>query len=240
MGESLLKTLATSDEPAIRWKVRVHVLGEDPESRAIRRLRSTIRRSARVRQILDGHAALMPIRSYAKWRGGHWVLLTLADLGYPEGDETLEPLRDQMLATWLGKPYYKDSVRTGSGPAGPGVPLINGRYRRCGSQQGAALLATVRLGIDDGRSHDLVERLLYWQWPDGGWNCDVRPEAATSSVHETLLPMRGLAAYAQRTGTKDTDARRAARDAAEVLLTRSVVFRRSTGELVHKDWARLH
>lgn len=229
-----------SDEPSVRWKVRVHVLGEDPESRAIRRLRSAIRRSARVRQILDGQAALMPIRSYAKWRGGHWVLLSLADLGYPEGDDALLAIRDQMLGTWLARHYYKDAVRTDARPAGSGVPVIDGRHRRCGSQQGAALLSTVRLGIDDGRSHDLVERLLHWQWPDGGWNCDVRPEAATSSVHETLLPMRGLAAYAQRSGTTESEVQRAVRNAAEVLLTRSVVFRRSTGELVHKDWAQLH
>lgn len=237
---SVLKSLMGSEEPSVHWKVRVHVLGEDPDSLAIRRLRNTIRRSVRVRQILDGHAALAPIRSYAKWRGGHWVLLTLADLGYPEGDETLAPIRDEMLATWLSKPYYKDVVRGDSRPGGPGVPVINGRHRRCGSQQGAALLSTVRLGIDDGRGHDLVERLQHWQWPDGGWNCDVRPEAATSSVHETLLPMRGLVAYAHENDTKDTTARRAARDAAEVLLTRAVVFRRSTGELVHKDWAALH
>jgi hypothetical protein len=64
-----------------------------------------------------------------------------------------------------------------------------------GSQQGNALWYLITLGLADGRTGGLAERLLLWQWPDGGWNCDRRPGASKSSFYETLLPMRGLAAH---------------------------------------------
>ena len=70
-----------------------------------------------------------------------------------------------------------------------------GRYRAHGSQHGNALLAVIRLGLVDDRAPRLVERLLHWQWPDGGWNCDRDPAADTSSFMETLPPMRALAAW---------------------------------------------
>jgi hypothetical protein len=81
-----------------------------------------------------------------------------------------------------------------------GVPVIRGRARRCASQQGNALYAAVVLGLLDERGRRLARLLLRWQWPDGGWNCDRRPEAATSSFWESLIPLRGLAAYARATG----------------------------------------
>jgi hypothetical protein len=44
------------------------------------------------------------------------------------------------------------------------------------------------LGLCDDRTDELVSRLVTWQWPDGGWNCDKRSGALTSSFQETLLP----------------------------------------------------
>jgi hypothetical protein len=80
-------------------------------------------------------------------------------------------------------------------------------------------LAQLCLGIvDEERVPRLVERLIAMQWPDGGWNCDKRPGARTSSVQETLLPLRGLALWARL--RKDAAAGQAARRAAEFLLER--------------------
>jgi hypothetical protein len=64
---------------------------------------------------------------------------------------------------------------------------------------------------------------MAWQWPDGGWNCDKRPQARASSFHETLLPLRGLSLYATTGG--DVAARAAvSRDrAAELLLSRRLL-----------------
>jgi hypothetical protein len=215
------------------------VLGEDPESPPLRRLREEIRRSGTVRRLLDGYAALRP-GCYTKWQGSHWVLAALADIGHPPGDESLLPLREQLLRTWLAARYLREVEVPDGSPSGSraAVPVVAGRHRRCGSQQGSALLSVVRLGLEDERSNRLVELLRRWQWPDGGWNCDGDPAAASSSVYETLLPMRGLAAYAQ--AHADPAARAAAHRAAEVLLTRRVLFRRTTGRIIRKEWAQLH
>jgi hypothetical protein len=227
--------LLPSEEPSIWWKVRVQVLGEDRDvRRRIRRLQDEVRRSPRARRLLDGHAELRP-GNYGKWQGGHWVLAALADLGYPPGDVDLLPISDRMLRIWLAARYRRevDASDLPGGSSRTAVPVLNGRARRCGSQQGCALLSVVRLGLDDERADQLVERLVHWQWPDGGWNCDRRPEAVSSSVHETLLPMRGLAAYARV--HDDATAEAAAKHAAEVLLERRLLFHRSTGRLIHSD-----
>ena len=69
---------------------------------------------------------------------------------------------------------------------------------------------------------------------DGGWNCDKRPGARTSSVQETLLPLRGLIHWYRATG--DERAWRAARRAAEFLLARRLLWRKSDGALIEPEW----
>lgn len=233
----VISRLLSSGEPSIRWRVRTAVLGEPGDSQEIRLLQDEIRGSARVRTILDACDGLHP---YAKWRGSHWALLSLAAVGYPPGDPALNPLRDAVLDTWLAPRFMNDQdvARVTAPGIALAVPRVRGRSRRCGSQQGGALLAIVRLGIDDGRAGTLADRLRDWQWPDGGWNCDRKPETTMSSVNETLLPMRGLAAYAD--AADDTTARRAATAAAEVLLTRRVAWRRTSGEPITPAVMKLH
>lgn len=227
--------LLRSAEPSVRWKVRRWVLGEPPDGGPMRQLREEIRRSARVRALLADRDG-MPRDVYTKWQGAHWVLATLADIGYPEGDAELAPLRDRVLDRWLDAHYYREVGADAHRQRG--VRVINGRARRCGSMHGNALLALTRLGFTGERTAALAERLMHWQWPDGGWNCDRNPAAAMSSLHETLLPMRGLASHAQVTG--DRSAARAARRAAEVLLERRLFRRRRDGEVIQRDMIRLH
>ena len=122
-----MRALLASDEPSIRWKVRVGVLREDPTSLAIRRLQGVIRRSARVTALLEGHDAARA-STYAKWGGAHWVLASLADLGYPAGDDRLVALRDEVLETWLHPRYFRsrrrhDIARTVCPDRGPCPPL---------------------------------------------------------------------------------------------------------------------
>jgi hypothetical protein len=167
------------------------------------------------------------------------VLLALADIGYPHGDPDLEPIAADVMRTWLSPRYYAEFTATTRNDRQPGVAVMDGRHRRCGSQHGGALLAAVGLGLQTGNCDRLVERLCHWQWPDGGWNCDRNLSAAISSVHETLLPMRGLAAYAD--SRSDAAARSAANRAAEALLDRRVIYRRSDpSRVVRQEWAKLH
>src|SRR5688572_28814319 len=112
MTTAIVNALLKSEEPSIRWKTRVHVLGDDRKSKAVRALEEEIRRSPRVRALLSRRDQLgrpgTARKVYYKWQGLHWVLASLADLGYPEGDESLHPLRDRVLELWLGPSYYKE------------------------------------------------------------------------------------------------------------------------------------
>ena len=242
--EQVCQTLPRSKEPSVRWKARVHVLQEDPRSRPIRDLGELIRRSPRVRALLahrDSHGRLRPVGNpYSKWQGAHWVLATLADIGYPRADRSLSAMRDQVLDRWLGDVYYHefDAKTEAEAYRGVGVPRMRGRYRRCASQQGNALYFLTKLGLADGRVDALVERLLLWQWPDGGWNCDKHPSADTSSFWESRHPMLGLALHAAR--TKNHAAREAATRAAEVFLSRHLFLERHSGRIMNPEFLRLH
>jgi hypothetical protein len=135
-------------------------------------------------------------------------LLRLADLDYPPRSRAIKHAIDNALPWLLSHE----------------PPILKGRARRCGSQQGAAVLYCTRLGHgDDPRVGTLVERLLAWQWPDGGWNCDKRPGADHSSFHETWLPLWGLAEYWRLTG--NTQVKAGVDRAAELLLSHGL-FRR--------------
>jgi hypothetical protein len=244
--ESIVEDLLASAEPAIRWKVRAHVLCEPAGSPAMTALREEVRGSAVVRRLLapfdagghrgPGAAQARRPAVYAKWQGAHWVLAALADLGYPPGDEALHPLREQVLDTWLAEAYHRDvEVATKAAVYRvSGVPVMRGRHRAHASQQGNALWSLVTLGLADDRCDGLADLLLHWQWPDGGWNCDRDPAADTSSFFETLLPMRGL--WAHGTGR----ATAAARAAAEVFLERRLAYRRGTGALIRAEFVKLH
>jgi len=239
-----LDRLLASDEPSIRYKVRVGMLGESESSRRIRSLRRAIRASPRVAALLAGRASdgrlLRGRHVYQKWQGAHWVMAALADLGYPPGDRDLAPMRDQLLDAWLAPQFYDEFECPSRAKAysRDGVPVMRGRYRRCASQQGNALYAIVTLGLADERTEALVERLLHWQWPDGGWNCDKDPGADSSSFMETLTPLRGLAAFARESG--DSTVGVAVGRAASVFLERQLFKRRSTGAVIRDEFVRLH
>jgi len=90
----------------------------------------------------------------------------------------------------------------------------------------------------DGRCHVLANKLLAYQWPEGGWNCDRRAEACHPSFHESLIPMRALNAYARI--TRSPKAKDALRVAAEMFLERNLLFRKSTGEVIRPRLAATH
>jgi hypothetical protein len=242
--EPVVERLLASREPSVRWKTRVHVLGESPARRPLRALQAEIRESPRVRKLLAGRDAagrLAPVRNvYDKWRGAHWVLASLADLGYPAGDRELLPLRDQVLERWLAPDFYQEFAveKRSQVYRQRGVPVMQGRHRRCASQQGNALWSILTLGLADERAGELVERLLHWQWPDGGWNCDRDPDASHSSFMESILPLRALALAARETG--DARAGAAAGRAGEIFLTRNLFKRRRDGAVMRREFVKLH
>ncbi len=227
---AVLDALLALDEPSIHYKVQVALAGLDPTTAEARRLRDTIRRSRRVQQLLSERTAegTIPRHPYSKWDGAHWVLVTLADLNYPPGDLALAPLREQVLA-WLFSEQHQRQLQQRT---------IAGRVRAHASFEGNAIYALRKLGLADRRVDVLVERLLAWQWPDGGWNCDLNPDARTSSFTETLVPLRGLALFGKQTG--NAEVAQAVRRAAEVFLARCLFRRQTTGAPISERFLRLH
>lgn len=226
--EDIFARLLASAEPAVRLKLLVHVLGQDPYSLETMIQGRQVAASPLMQRLLSGRddSGSIPYHPYKKWVGAHWVLSVLADLGYPPGDESLIPLRDQVYDWLLSEEHARD------------IPVIDGRARRCASQEGNAVYYTMALGLADERTEELVQRLIHWQWPDGGWNCDRRPEAAKSSFHETLIPMRGLIWHSRLTAAGDSGL--AARRAAEVFLRRSMFRRLSDGSVIDPHFTELH
>ena len=113
----VVSRLLASGEASTCYKMLVHVLGQDPGSAEARRLQEEIKNSARVQALLSerDEDGTIPYHPYAKWYGAHWVLASLADIGYPAGDESLVPLREQVFE-WLFGQDHQESIRTISIP----------------------------------------------------------------------------------------------------------------------------
>lgn len=225
---SIIDKLVKSDEPSVRFKVLVNVLGKELESVEIIRLQQEIKSCPRVRLLLSerGKDGKIPFHPYAKWYGAHWILASLADIGYPPSDESLIPLREQVYEWLLSKKHEKR------------IKSIEGRVRRCASQEGNALYYLLSLGLADARTEELAERLMKWQWADGGWNCDKNPKAINSSFMESLIPLRGLALYGKLTGDKES--KNAAGRAAQIFLKRKLFKRQRDGKIISDDFVKLH
>ncbi len=226
--DSVIDRLLKSDEPSVRYKVLVNVSEKKKDSSEIKKFQQGIKTSKRVKTLLSerGKDGEIPYHPYKKWYGAHWVLSCLADLGHPSGDRSLIPLREQVYQ-WLFSEKHQKSIKT-----------IQGRVRRCASQEGNALWYLLSLGLADSQTDELAHRLIKWQWPDGGWNCDKNPEAFNSSFHESLIPLRSLSLYAKLTNNKE--AKKAALKASEIFLKRKMFKRQRDDKIISDDFIRFH
>ena len=226
--DNIKKILLSSEEPSIKFKFWANVMDKDSNSQEIKKLQQEIKSSARVQRLLSEreYDGKIPFHPYKKWYGAHWVLATLADIGYPSKDNTLIPLREQVL-NWLLSAGHKKGIKT-----------INGRVRRCASQEGNTIFSILSLGLWDDKVKELVYSLIKWQWVDGGWNCDKRPEAINSSFMETLIPLRALALYAKL--TKDEKIMLSVERATEIFLKRRLFKGQRDGNVISEDFIRLH
>jgi hypothetical protein len=239
--DTVLEALLNDPDPCIRYRALVGVCSTSPDSPQAVQWRNEIRSSARARGLLSTRGADGRMPSvYSKFTGAHWALADLANMGYPAGDQSLFPLRDQVCEFWLDPEHTRERLverEAARYKSRPGVPIIEGRARRCASQEGNALYAILTLGLADERVDQLAANLVRWQWPDGGWNCDRKTGAHISSFHESLLPLRGLACHAKLSGSEAS--RLAADRAAEFFLERRLFRRRSDGSVIHDSFLRL-
>ncbi len=226
--DAAVRWLLEAGDPSIEFLTRTEVLGQSRSSAAARAARRAIPDGPKVRALLAGQEADggFGCHPYRKWTGAHWRLVSLVELGLPSGDPRGLAAAEQVLG-WLLGPGHRAGIRA-----------IEGRTRRCASQEGNALAACSRLGMaGDPRVQRLAHDLVEWQWPDGGWNCDKRPAAAHSSFNESLTPMWGLTEFWLATG--DPAAHAAARRTAELFLGHRILLSHRTGEVGNPAWLRL-
>ncbi len=224
----IIQALSQSKDPIIRFKVR-QLLDKPISKTELKKYKNEIVNSPKVKKLLSqrDRDGTIPFHPYKKWNGSHWVLAMLSDLGYPTGDKSLMPLFEQEYSWLLSDEHLKRSLK-----------VINGRVRRCASQESYAVYAALKLGLNDERTEELVGRLIAWQWEDGGWNCDKTPSAKKSSFMESIIPLRALALHTQITGSKKSA--QAAKQASEIFLKRYLYIRQSNGEVMDHNFIKLH
>jgi hypothetical protein len=216
--------LLDSCEPAVRYLTRRDLLGESVEPDHEEILAGPKVSALLAGQQPDGGFGGHP---YKKWTGAHWRLISLVELAAPPGEPSVLAVAERVLG-WL----------TGAGRFRK-LKVIDGLVRRCASLEGNGLAACSRLGMaDDPRVELLARSLVEWQWPDGGWNCDLKASGRRSSFHESLIPAWGLHEYAVATGADW--ARKAANGAAELFLEHRVFRSLRTGEPINKRWLEFH
>lgn len=223
--ETLIDRLRSWDDPAVRYQARLVLDGADPDTAEMRALADQVRSSQDCTDMIDG-AFLDPRHPYRKWQGAHWALVQLAERGHPGGDPRLRDVQDVVFA-WILSPAFLKPNWTRYVDGQPD------RVRRCASMEGNVLWASLQLGLTEERLQELADRLGKMQWPDGGWNCDVRPEARHSSFVETVLGLRGLAAWVRETG--DQTAAQTLERGVELLLGHRLLFHRN-GSLIIPNW----
>jgi hypothetical protein len=172
-------------------------------------------------EIVTGLSEDLGVQAYSKWGGAFWRLISLVDLGVEEGHVGAVAGAHAALEWAANERRLAEIHRR----------RIDGRVRRCASQDGQVLRCCLAVGLrGDPRLDTLAESLVETQWPDGGWNCDRKPHVTHSSFNETWGPILGLAAY----GADDAVER-----GAEFLLVHGVIYSHRTGELAHDVFPQL-
>ena len=166
----IARVLSAMDEPFVRYKIRLNVSVRPPSEREIRILRDEIRESVLVRTLLAelDAAGRIPLPPIHRWRGAHWVLYMLADLGSAPRDQSLWALRDQ-ACEWLFASDRPEPV--------------------CGAIEGNALYYLLFLELDNGRADALAQRLV--------GSLPKALGRSPAAFGQALTALRGLALHAR-------------------------------------------
>ncbi len=218
MRVSILKWLLDSD-PSIRWQVLRDLAGADSATVANER--------SRVGDSGWGAELLAQQTVEGSWQGDDPTLLRtthclvlLKDMGVDPEERRVRTMITKVAQNlrweWHGgRAFFQGEVE----------PCINGKVVTIGSYFGINCSA-------------LLERLLGEQLDDGGWNCEA-PASSRSSFHTTIAVLEGVLAHEQAFGITTATAE-ARKRAEEYLLQRQLCHRLSTGEIIDKEWTRLH
>ncbi|MBP1233988.1 hypothetical protein JOE40_003631 [Arthrobacter sp. PvP102] len=214
-------------DPAIRWQVLRDLTGAPPEDVEAERTRvATQGWGARLLELQDENG---------QWDGGTYFPAQFdeSEKGQPWTATTysLLLLRDFGLDPRSGQARRAvDLVRENSRWEEGGQPFFDGEVEPCINGMAVALGAYFGENVDV-----VVGRLLREQLADGGWNCEAERGSVRSSFGTTINVLEGLLEYERATGGSPVSV--AARQRGEeYLLERGLLRRKSTGELIDRDW----
>jgi hypothetical protein len=222
-------------DPAIRWQALRDLTDASPSD--VETERARVATTGWGRRLLDLQAggrwadgACFPGRD---WRAPEGVV------GDPDGQPwtatlpTLRLLRDLGIdPTDPAVQTAVEDVRAHARWEYDDLPFFDGEVEPCING------GTVALGAYFGQNVDrVVERLLGEQLEDGGWNCEAENGSVRSSFHSTICVLEGLLDYERAGG--GLPVAEARRRGEEYLLTRRLLRRESTGEVVDPAWLQL-
>lgn len=220
----VLDWLLDSD-PALRWQVERDLAGAPPE----------VWQATRGRVAAEGFGAALLSKQDpdGQWAGGAFF-----PAGFFGSAESEQPGQPWTATTWALKDLREwgvdahilegtaEKLAANSRWEYEDLPYWGGEVDVCINSY--TLASGAWLGAD-------VSSLAAWfpahRLADGGWNCEAEEgDSVRSSFHSTLNAARGLLAYERLTG--DASAREARHGGEEYLLSRRLMYRASTGEVV--------
>lgn len=216
----------TDSDPAIRWQVERDLLG----------LPEQVWRATRARVATEGFGAALLSKQDddGQWAGGSYF-----PKGFFDSAEKDDPGQPWIATTWslrdLREWGVDASVLTDTAERLAAnsrwdyddLPYWGGEVDVCINSY--TLASGAWLGVDmSGLAAWFRANLL----ADGGWNCEASDGARSvrSSFHSTLNALRGILQYEGYTG--DSSLRDARHSGEEYLLSRELMHRASTGEMV--------
>lgn len=212
-------------DSALRWQVERDIAHAPPE----------VWQATRARVPHEGWGALLLSKQDddGQWAGGAYF-----PAGFFGSEEQSQPGQPWVATTWTLKDLREFGVpadalgdtaarlERNSRWEYEDLPYWNGEVDVCINS--FTLATGAWLGVD---MTDLATWFREHRLDDGGWNCEAEEgDSVRSSFHSTLNALRGLLAYQRLTGDESlTEVRRTGE---EYLLSRRLMYRASTGELV--------
>lgn len=222
--QEIVARLLQSDDPSVRYIARRDLSGElileDEEVAFSEEIRNSSRAIALLSEVASSGEIL--VHPYKKWYGAHRVLLALSDLEYPKREPRLRPLVEQVYSWILSSQFLG------------GIKEVRGLIRGHSCIIGNAVHYLCKLGFEDERLEKLTKLLLQMQWRDGGWNCDRKPSARSSSFNSTAIAIRGLASYSRALATSSFNSE--LKKGASFLIERELCKRKTTRQVASRDF----
>ena len=224
MNQAETLTWLLDSDPSLRWQVERDLAGE-PED---------VWQATRARVASEGFGAELLSHQDAdgQWAGGAFFP---ADFTGEEPQPwtattwSLNQLREWGVEPDALRPDTAGLLRANARWEYDDLPYWDGEVDAC--INAFTLANGAWLGADVS---PIAAWLLQHQMAEGGWNCEWIQGSTRASFHSTLNAMVGILDYEKRTG--DVQLRQARQRAAEYLLDRGLMRRRSTGQ-VHAPWA---